>query len=146
MRISLDDMWLKSAQACCFGTLRSAAGISGCFIQHEASDCTACLADYRAEGSESTIDCKGSHAGFPLSPKKARGAFARQRNARRSLSAWLMLALCMAAGLFTLCLLCGHFLPLLSTSPPAASAPDLDLSSLVASSSPRRLLDYTEVS
>ena len=106
----------------------------------------ACLADCRAEGSESTADCEGSHAGYPLSPRKARGASARQRSARRSLSAWLMLALCMAAGLLTLCLLCGHFLPLLSTSPPAARAPELDLSTLVASSPPRRLLDYTEVS
>ena len=138
-------MWLEFAQACCKGTLRSAAVRSVCTTQHQASDCTACLAAHRAEGSESTSDCQGSHAGFPLSPRKARGASAKQRSARRSLSAWLMLALCVAAGLFALCLLCGHDLPLLSTSRPAASAPELDLSSLVASSPPRRLLDYTEV-
>ena len=138
-------MWLEVAQACCKGTLRSAAVRSVSTTQQQASDCKACLADFWAGGSESTSDCEGSHAGFPLSPRKARGASARQRNARRSLSAWLMLALCMAAGLFMLCLLCGHFLPLLSTSRPAASAPELDLSTLVASSPPRRLLDYTEV-
>ncbi|CAK0786484.1 hypothetical protein CVIRNUC_009697 [Coccomyxa viridis] len=94
-------------------------------------------------GSLHTIYSSAS-MGFPLSPRKARGASAKQRSARRSLSAWLMLALCVAAGLFALCLLCGHDLPLLSTSRPAASAPELDLSSLVASSPPRRLLDYTE--
>ena len=98
-----------------------------------------------AADSEHTPDCEVSRAGYPLSPRKARGAAARERRARGSRGAWLMLALCMAAGLLTLCLLGGRFLPLLSTSPPAASAPEVDFSSLVASSPPRRLLDYTEV-
>ena len=105
----------------------------------------ACLAEYQAGDSESTSDCRSAHAGYPLSPRKARGASAREREACSSRSAGLILALCIAAGILALCLLCGHFLPLPSTTRPAPRALELDLSSIVASSPPRRLLDYSEV-
>ena len=75
----------------------------------------------------------------PVSPRIAQIQTGKDRIVRMTPRAKRILGLCIAAGLFALCMLSGYFLPLLSGS----HMPNI--SREITSAPPRRLLDFTEV-